>query len=68
MCPDNLKSASVKSGGDLLIRPLSSGQQSYDTNKNLWPLQQPVEKLEGIAQVCLLNIINVINYLLRFLL
>lgn len=51
MCPEKLKSSLVMSGGELLSRPLSSGQQNYDTNKNLWPLQQPIGKLEGIAQV-----------------
>ncbi|CAG2057499.1 unnamed protein product, partial [Timema podura] len=41
---------SLISGGDLLIRPLSSAKQTYDTDKSVWPLNQPVPKLEALAQ------------------
>lgn len=33
------------------IRPLSSGTQSYDSNKVEWPLNQAVKKLEADIQV-----------------
>ncbi|CAK1583032.1 unnamed protein product [Parnassius mnemosyne] len=39
-----------KSGGNILERPLSSGTQTFDTDKSLWPLNQPVPKLEALAQ------------------
>ncbi|XP_060599195.1 uncharacterized protein LOC132752826 [Ruditapes philippinarum] len=32
------------------IRPLSSGVQSYDTNKQEWPLNEPLKKLEADIQ------------------
>ncbi|XP_063217996.1 xanthine dehydrogenase/oxidase-like [Bacillus rossius redtenbacheri] len=38
------------SGGSLLERPLSSGSQKYETDKSLWPLGQPVPKLEALTQ------------------
>ena len=34
-----------------LERPISSGQQSYDTNKVEWPVTEPMKKLEAYAQV-----------------
>ncbi|XP_060607441.1 uncharacterized protein LOC132759647 [Ruditapes philippinarum] len=33
-------------------RPISSGQQSYDTNKIEWPVTEPMKKLEANAQAC----------------
>ncbi|XP_022112869.2 indole-3-acetaldehyde oxidase [Pieris rapae] len=39
-----------KSGGDILSRPVSHGTQTYDTDNTLWPLNQPVMKLEALAQ------------------
>ena len=33
-------------------RPISSGQQTYDTNKVEWPVTEPMKKLEANAQVC----------------
>ena len=33
------------------VRALSSGTQSYDTNKLEWPVNQPVKKLEADIQV-----------------
>ena len=32
-------------------RPISSGQQSYDTKKVEWPVTEPLKKLEANAQV-----------------
>jgi hypothetical protein len=37
-------------GGKDMIRPLSSGKQIFDTDKSEWPLNQPIPKLEAIAQ------------------
>uniref|UniRef100_A0A182S7D9 Indole-3-acetaldehyde oxidase n=1 Tax=Anopheles maculatus TaxID=74869 RepID=A0A182S7D9_9DIPT len=39
-----------KSGSTMLERPLSSGQQYYDTNKKNWPVTKYVPKLEGLRQ------------------
>ncbi|CAG5043546.1 unnamed protein product [Parnassius apollo] len=39
-----------KSGGSILERLLSSGTQTFDTDKSLWPLNQPVPKLEALTQ------------------
>ncbi|KAJ8719484.1 hypothetical protein PYW08_011659 [Mythimna loreyi] len=38
------------SGAELLNRPLSSGKEDYQTDSALYPLNQPVEKLEGLIQ------------------
>ena len=38
------------SGGELLKRPVSSGKEDYQTNLTLFPLNQPVDKLEGLIQ------------------
>ncbi|XP_059486225.1 uncharacterized protein LOC132202920 isoform X2 [Neocloeon triangulifer] len=43
-------SAAHKSGGDNLVRPLSSGKQDFDTDKSLYPLNEAVPKIEAIAQ------------------
>ncbi|XP_026741819.1 xanthine dehydrogenase-like [Trichoplusia ni] len=39
-----------KSGGIPLSRPISRGTQTYETDKTLWPLNQPVPKLEALSQ------------------
>uniref|UniRef100_A0A1Y9HF24 FAD-binding PCMH-type domain-containing protein n=1 Tax=Anopheles funestus TaxID=62324 RepID=A0A1Y9HF24_ANOFN len=39
-----------KSGSTMLERPLSSGQQQYDTIKKNWPVTKYVPKLEGLVQ------------------
>lgn len=43
----------VRSGASQLYidRPVSSGQQSYDTNKMEWPVTEPLQKIEANAQV-----------------
>ncbi|XP_068627552.1 uncharacterized protein [Battus philenor] len=43
-------SSRYKSGGALLDRPLSTGTQTFETDKALWPLNQPVQKLEALTQ------------------
>ncbi|XP_061934259.1 uncharacterized protein LOC107992596 isoform X2 [Apis cerana] len=47
--PENVNPI-LRSGGSILERGLSSGKQNYDTNKNLWPLNQPLPKMEAIYQ------------------
>ncbi|XP_052067278.1 uncharacterized protein LOC127706662 [Mytilus californianus] len=42
--------AIYKSGAIPLLRPLSSGQQSYDTKPMEWPLTEPLIKLEALDQ------------------
>ncbi|KAJ8719485.1 hypothetical protein PYW08_011660 [Mythimna loreyi] len=37
-------------GAELFNRPLSSGKEDYQTDSALYPLNQPVEKLEGLIQ------------------
>uniref|UniRef100_A0A0A9YHM8 Indole-3-acetaldehyde oxidase n=1 Tax=Lygus hesperus TaxID=30085 RepID=A0A0A9YHM8_LYGHE len=39
-----------KSGGPLLERPVSSAKQDFDTDRNLWPLNKPIPKLEALIQ------------------
>lgn len=41
----------LRSGGEVLQRPLSSGVQSFDTFKERYPVTEPVLKLEGLMQV-----------------
>ncbi|PZC82136.1 hypothetical protein B5X24_HaOG210944 [Helicoverpa armigera] len=38
------------SGGALLQRPVSSGKEDYQTDSSLFPLNKPVDKLEGQIQ------------------
>ena len=33
-----------------MIRPTSSGKQSYDDNKSTWPLGEPIPKIESDIQ------------------
>ncbi|XP_049766804.1 uncharacterized protein LOC126100259 [Schistocerca cancellata] len=47
--PETVRSV-LRSGGELLKRPLSSGKQDYDTHKELWPLGKPVPKIEALVQ------------------
>lgn len=56
-CPKKLISAQNITGSEILKRGLSSGQQKYETNKDLWPLQQPIPKIESLYQVFYLYII-----------
>ncbi|KAJ0176229.1 hypothetical protein K1T71_008403 [Dendrolimus kikuchii] len=39
-----------RSGSILLQRPVSSGKQDYQTDPSLYPVNQPIPKLEGIIQ------------------
>ncbi|XP_075216126.1 xanthine dehydrogenase-like [Lycorma delicatula] len=49
LSPENISSKN-RSGGSLLVRPLSSGMQDFETHKDLWPLNKPVPKLEAYSQ------------------
>ncbi|XP_058788820.1 xanthine dehydrogenase/oxidase-like [Phymastichus coffea] len=40
----------LQNGGSLLNRELSSGRQDFDTDRNLWPLNQPMPKIGSIYQ------------------
>ncbi|KAL1140403.1 hypothetical protein AAG570_000335 [Ranatra chinensis] len=47
--PDAVR-PSYRSGGFLLDRPLSSGKQEFDTDRNIWPLNKPIPKIEALIQ------------------
>ena len=40
----------LRSGGVDLQRGISSGKDDYDVDKSLWPINQPVQKLEALYQ------------------
>lgn len=48
--PDRSITPKNKSGATLLVRPVSSGVQDFETNKSLYPLTQAISKLEALAQ------------------
>lgn len=50
MTPDGILRSRYQSGGQLIIRPLSSGTQDFQTDPKLYPLNQPVMKLEAAIQ------------------
>ncbi|CAG9813286.1 unnamed protein product [Phaedon cochleariae] len=50
VCPDNLVSSRNKSGGYMFHRPVSNGIQEYGTNRDKWPLTEPLPKLEAYGQ------------------
>lgn len=43
-------SPTYRSGAELIKRPLSSGTQDYQLNEDVFPLNQPVQKLEAPLQ------------------
>lgn len=49
-CPPGKISSKNQSGANNLVRPLSSGSQTFETDKNKWPVNQPVLKYEGAIQ------------------
>lgn len=51
MCPQKLISPQNMSGSEILKRGLSSGEQVYETNEAMWPLQEPITKIEALYQV-----------------
>lgn len=48
---DEVVGVHVQSAGLVIDRPLSSGEQSFDMNKEVWPLGEPVPKLESATQI-----------------
>nr|XP_023019888.1 xanthine dehydrogenase-like [Leptinotarsa decemlineata] len=50
IAPENLVSARNHSGKGGLIRPLSTGLQSFETKKNIYPVSAPVTKIESVYQ------------------
>ncbi|KPI90909.1 Sensory neuron membrane protein 1 [Papilio xuthus] len=50
LCPENKINPTFKSGGETLKRISSQGSQVFDTDKSLWPLNQPIPKLEALNQ------------------
>jgi len=49
LSPENVD-ARLRSGGEILIRPLSSGHQEIATDKSIYPVSKPITKLEALAQ------------------
>lgn len=41
----------VRSGGKNIKRNVTRGQQTYETDKTTWPINQPILKLESFPQV-----------------
>lgn len=39
-----------RSGGTAIKRNTSKGTQIFDTDKSVWPLNQPVPKIEALVQ------------------
>ncbi|XP_039757385.1 xanthine dehydrogenase-like [Pararge aegeria] len=50
LCPEEKINPRFKSGGKVFKRDVSKGSQSFETDESLWPLNQPVTKLEAIVQ------------------
>ncbi|KAJ0176238.1 hypothetical protein K1T71_008412 [Dendrolimus kikuchii] len=50
LCPENKLDPKYKSGGDSIKRHTSQGSQIFDTDKSVWPLNQPIPKLEALVQ------------------
>ncbi|XP_068627626.1 aldehyde oxidase 1-like [Battus philenor] len=52
LCPQNILRPRYRSGAKRLkeTRPVSDGRQIFDTNPALWPLNQPIQKVEALIQ------------------
>ncbi|KAI5646251.1 molybdopterin-binding domain of aldehyde dehydrogenase domain-containing protein [Phthorimaea operculella] len=50
LSPADKVNPKFRSGGEAIKRTTSKGTQSYETDKTLWPLNQPVPKLEALVQ------------------
>ncbi|XP_067645565.1 uncharacterized protein [Eurosta solidaginis] len=50
LAPAEKVRAEYKSGADILSRTLSSGLQTFETNKKNYPITEPVEKVEALIQ------------------
>nr|BAR64771.1 aldehyde oxidase [Ostrinia furnacalis] len=50
LCPAQALNPRYASGATMLSRGISTGTQTFDTDKSLWPLNKPVPKLEALTQ------------------
>ncbi|XP_047998047.1 xanthine dehydrogenase-like [Leguminivora glycinivorella] len=50
MCPEDKVDPRYLSGGQTMKRMVSEGNQIFDTDETVWPLNQPVPKLEALVQ------------------
>ncbi|XP_014098512.3 uncharacterized protein [Bactrocera oleae] len=50
IAPEDKVKDEYKSGGNLLLRPLSSGTQSFETIEKYYPVTEAVQKLEAMIQ------------------
>ncbi|XP_026741864.1 xanthine dehydrogenase-like [Trichoplusia ni] len=52
LCPESIIHPRYKSGRIKIheSRPVSKGQQMYETDPSTWPLNQPIPKMEGLIQ------------------
>ncbi|XP_026741608.1 indole-3-acetaldehyde oxidase-like [Trichoplusia ni] len=50
ICPAGTALSKYASGGDLLTRPVTSSKQDFQTDSSLYPINQPLDKLEGALQ------------------
>lgn len=51
IAPKEVLSPRNADGGSKLVRAVSNGVQDFVTNKSLYPLTEPVSKVEALAQV-----------------
>ncbi|XP_047998050.1 indole-3-acetaldehyde oxidase-like [Leguminivora glycinivorella] len=50
LCPDGKLDPRYRSGGAAIKRNTSNGTQTFDTDKSIWPLNQPIPKIEALVQ------------------
>ncbi|XP_069360030.1 uncharacterized protein [Maniola hyperantus] len=52
LCPENIMLSRYRSGGGNIHEPrsVSKGTQVFQTNPNIWPLNQPIPKLDALIQ------------------
>uniref|UniRef100_A0A2A4JYR8 Indole-3-acetaldehyde oxidase n=2 Tax=Heliothis virescens TaxID=7102 RepID=A0A2A4JYR8_HELVI len=50
LCPSDKMNPTYKSGGEAIKRHSSKGMQSFETDKSIWPLNQPIPKIEALVQ------------------
>ncbi|XP_026494618.2 uncharacterized protein LOC113399655 [Vanessa tameamea] len=50
LCPNEKVNPIYKSGGQVIKREVSKGSQSFETDESIWPLTQPMPKMEAVLQ------------------
>ncbi|XP_038212836.1 nicotinate hydroxylase hnxS-like [Zerene cesonia] len=50
LSPDDKINPIYRSGGDVIKREVSKGNQYYDTDPSIWPLNKAIPKLEALVQ------------------